>query len=166
MKIRNKFLTLALTASLVGGFEGYRNYAYFDPVNIPTACFGATKNPDNTPIKIGQAFSYEQCEELLYNDLFKHRNIVLGNVDVSLTEPQKVALTSFVYNVGEGNFKSSTFLRKINNGYDVGKACKEELPRWVYAKGIKLNGLIKRRQKEAEICNMERLNIEEMLNAK
>ena len=158
MKIKNKFLSLALTASLVGGFEGYRNYAYVDPVGIPTACFGATRNTDDSPIKLGQKFSYEECEGLLYEDIFHHRDIVLKNTKVSLTEPQKIALTSFVYNVGGGAYKSSTLLRKINSGVDVGEACKQELPRWnkgtIAGTKVTLPGLVKRRAREAEICNM------------
>jgi len=155
--IKRKFLTLAVTASLVGGFEGYRNIAYLDPVGIPTICFGATRNLDGSRVRLGQQYNYEECENLLYADLFYHRNIVLRSVKVPLSESQKIALTSFVYNVGEGAFQSSTLLRKINAGTPVGQACKEELPRWdkgtIAGRKIVLGGLVKRRASEVEICN-------------
>ena len=68
----------------------------------------------------------------------------------SIPPATRAALGSFVYNVGAGNFQSSTLLRKAKAGDLVG-AC-NELPRWVYAKGQKLNGLVRRREAERQLC--------------
>ena len=63
------------------------------------------------------------------------------------------ALYSFAYNVGTGNFQTSTLLRKINQGDPKG-AC-DQLLRWTYAKGKQWKGLITRREVEREVCLWE-----------
>ncbi|STU22813.1 Lysozyme [Klebsiella pneumoniae] len=57
---------------------------------------------------------------------------------------------SFAYNVGAGNFQTSTLLRKINQGDQKG-AC-DQLRRWTYAKGKQWKGLVTRREIEREVC--------------
>lgn len=57
---------------------------------------------------------------------------------------------SFTYNVGEGNLCRSTMVRRINRG-ELPAAC-AEMDKWVYAKGIKLKGLVKRRAQERAMC--------------
>ncbi|MEB6886251.1 lysozyme RrrD, partial [Escherichia coli] len=47
-----------------------------------------------------------------------------------MPETTRGALYSFVYNVGAGNFRTSTLLRKINQG-DIKGAC-DQLRRWTY----------------------------------
>nr|WP_276554179.1 lysozyme [Cupriavidus gilardii] len=71
-------------------------------------------------------------------------------VRVPLTDGQRTAFVSFTYNVGRGAFCGSTLVRKLNAGDYVG-AC-NELPRWVYAKGVKLPGLVNRREQERALC--------------
>jgi lysozyme len=60
------------------------------------------------------------------------------------------ALYSFAYNVGAGNFKTSTLLRKINLG-DTKGAC-DQLRVWIYAGKKKWVGLMTRREIEREVC--------------
>ena len=61
------------------------------------------------------------------------------------------ALYSFAYNVGAGNFQTSTLLRKIQPGRPEG-AC-DQLRRWTYAKEQKQwKGLVTRREIEREVC--------------
>jgi len=75
---------------------------------------------------------------------------VLVLTKVPLNAHELAAYTSFVFNVGHGNFASSTLRRRLNEGDREG-AC-EELKRWVYAKGQKLPGLVKRREAERQLC--------------
>jgi Phage-related lysozyme (muraminidase) len=78
----------------------------------------------------------------------------LAVVDKSVSRPLpdgvRVALTSFVYNVGPGSYGGSTPLRMLRAG-DIRGAC-NQLPRWVYAGGKKLRGLERRREAERQIC--------------
>lgn len=136
--------SLAMAVSVVGYFEGRELIGYLDPVGIPTVCYGHTATA-----VLGQTRTQEECEELLQHDL----GWSLAAVDKHLPgapPSTRAALGSFVYNVGVGNFESSTLLRKAKAGDMVG-AC-NELPRWVYAGGRKLNGLVRRREAERELC--------------
>jgi len=54
------------------------------------------------------------------------------------------------YNVGVGNFKSSTLLKLLNKEKRV-EAC-NQLTNWVFAKGKKLRGLVNRREEEKNLC--------------
>ena len=55
------------------------------------------------------------------------------NLKVELNENQLVALASFVYNAGSGNFMKSALLKRLNNGVDSNTVAEQELPRWKYA---------------------------------
>jgi len=136
--------SVSAAVALVGYFEGRELVGYLDPVGIPTVCYGHTR----TAI-VGQSRSAEECEQLLANDLGE----ALAAVDKQLPGLPlltRAALGSFVYNAGPGNFSSSTLLRKAKAG-DLAGAC-NELPRWVYAKGKKLAGLVARREAERDLC--------------
>lgn len=136
---------ISIATAVVSYYEGYRPSAYRDPVGIPTICYGHTATA-----RIGQTLSQERCTELLQADLGHAFKAVDRRTTVELPPPTRAALASFVYNVGEGNFARSTLLRKLNAG-DLRGAC-HELPRWVYAKGQRLNGLVKRRATERDLC--------------
>lgn len=133
-----------MAVSIVGYFEGRELIGYVDPVGIPTICYGHTATA-----KVGQTKTAAECEQLLQQDL----GIALNAVDKQLpgiAPETRAALGSFVFNVGEGAFRSSTLLRKAKAG-DLQGAC-NELPRWVYAGGRQLNGLVRRREAERELC--------------
>ena len=72
---------------------------------------------------------------------------------VPLNKNEFEALSSFVYNVGPGNLKSSTLLKKLNKkDYD---SVPGEMEQWIYTTNPKTknkeksNGLMNRRKKEA-----------------
>lgn len=137
--------TLAVAVAVVGYFEGRSLVAYADPVGIPTICDGYTHG-----IKLGDAATPEQCDQLTQREVSKALTTVDQSVPARLPDPVRVALASFVYNVGAGAYGGSTLLRKLRAG-DIAGACRE-LPRWVYARGRKLRGLEIRRAAEMEIC--------------
>lgn len=134
-----------LTIAVLALFEGYRQVDYIDPVGYETACFGHTETA-----AMGTERTVEGCEDLLVTDVRERQAMVLRHAEVPLNDNQLAALTSFVYNVGESAYRESTLLKKLNAG-DYAGACRE-LPRWVYAKGIKLNGLVRRREQEMRLC--------------
>ena len=136
---------IAVATPFVAGWEGKENKPYLDAVNVVTVCYGHTKTAAT-----GGARTDAQCQELLKQDLTESMKAVGRHVKVPLTEARLVALSSFVFNVGEGAFMRSTLLRKLNAGDTVG-AC-NELMRWVNAGGRKLKGLERRRAAERELC--------------
>lgn len=135
----------AIATALVIQFEGYVPYVYKDPIGRLAVCYGH----DDQTMRVGEKFTKSQCDELLAEDLLKH-SAALSCIDTPLTDGQKAAFISFAYNVGTGAFCGSTLARRANAG-DMAGAC-SELDRWVYAKGKKLPGLVKRRQTERQVC--------------
>lgn len=143
---------------LIKQWEAFIGFAYddFDPpkrrrrikpgdkVNgTLTIGYGHT-GPDVRP---GQTISEAEATALLERDLAGVERAIERLVKVPLNDNQFGALAAFVLNVGEGNFASSTLLKKLNRGQygDVPK----ELMKWVNSKGRKLDGLVNRRAAEA-----------------
>ena len=93
--------------------------------------------------------------ELLEADLSKAATVVRRYVRVPLSAPQEAALIDFVFNLGEGNFASSTLLRVLNAGDYA--AVPAQLRRWTKGrvKGVltDLPGLIDRREAEVKLWN-------------
>ena len=135
----------ALAVPLVMLYEGTVLQSYRDPVGIVTACVGHT-GPE---LRMGQRYTREQCETMLYGDLLKHA-AALDCVKTPMAENQKAAFLSFAFNVGNKAFCESTLVRKANAG-DLPGAC-AELSRWTRAGGRELPGLVKRRAAERQLC--------------
>jgi len=87
-----------------------------------------------------------QAESLLRKDILWVEKAVNKLVVVPLTQNQFDALSSIVFNIGEGAFSTSTLLRLLNSKDYEGAA--NQFPRWNKQKGRVLNGLTKRRQEE------------------
>ncbi len=136
---------LALVVPLVVTYEGLVLRTYADPINKITACTGHT----GPGLRMGQTFTKEQCETMLYGDLLKHAD-ALDCIKTPLADNQKAAFLSFAFNVGNSAFCKSTLARKANAG-DLMGAC-AELSRWVMAGGRELPGLVKRRAAERQLC--------------
>jgi lysozyme len=137
---------MLIAAPVVAIQEGLVLKSYPDPVQIWTACYGHV-GPDVQP---GRVYTESECVALLHQDLAIADRAVDRAVQVPIASKTKAALISFVFNVGEGNFRKSTLLRMLNAG-EIEAAC-NQLSRWVYAKGIRLRGLAKRREVERQLC--------------
>jgi len=89
-------------------------------------------------------------------------------VRVDLSPGQRIALISFVYNIGFTRFDKSTILKHINNGHF--KLASKEFKRWVYCTKNghkkKLRGLVGRRYSERLlfVCptNLIKLQLDEL----
>lgn len=139
--------TLSIATAVVSTFEGLRTDAYLDPIGIPTICYGHTATA-----RVGESRTPEQCKAQLSKDLLIAIEDVESRVRVPMTVERRAALVSFVYNVGGTKFGSSTLLKKLNASDPAG-AC-AELSKWVYAGGVKLNGLVSRRAEERALCEV------------
>ena len=133
---------------LIKHFEGFEDTAYLCPANVWTIGYGRTRN-----VKEGDRITEAQAERDLLEELEEFKHQVLHSVKVELTQNELDALTSWTYNLGVGNLKSSTLLKKLNAG------SKDEVPaemlRWNKASGKVLAGLTKRREAEAELWAKE-----------
>ncbi|MCM8734583.1 lysozyme [Azospirillum sp. A1-3] len=131
---------------LVKHFEGLFLNAYLCPAGVPTVGYGHTKG-----VKMGQRISRQQAEEFLAADLAEAADAVDRLVSVPLTDAQRGALASFVFNLGPASLAGSTLLRLLNAGASM-ESVGEQFGRWVNATvgGVKkqLPGLVARRSAE------------------
>jgi len=141
------------TINLVKSFEGLRLNAYPDPAtgNEPwTIGYGTTVYNGIQKVKSGDKITQKQAEELLSYDLNTFSEKVRSLIKRNLTENQFGSLVSFSYNVGIGNFSSSTLLKKVNlNPGDP--SIPSEFLKWNKANGKIMAGLTKRRIAEAAL---------------
>jgi lysozyme len=146
----------AATIDLICEFEGFEPHWYPDVVygwKLPTVAYGHTDaagEPKYAATK-SKTFSKAEGKTILASDLMPVCNTVASLVTVKLNDNQFGALVSFTYNLGAGNFKKSTLLKKVNAG-DFAAAAKE-FAKWNKAgKPLKeLKGLTRRRAAEAAL---------------
>ena len=136
---------------LITNHEGLRLKPYLCPAKIPTIGYGNTYYTDGKRVTL---LDKEITKQQAF-DMFKEvANRFAKRVDILVTsninQNQFNALVSFAYNVGTGNFASSTLLKKVNrNPNDL--SIKDEFLRWNKSGGKVINGLTNRRNEEANI---------------
>lgn len=147
---------LVFAGIMLADFEAYRPVAYHATADerrrgIYTVGFG-----DTVGVKAGDRMSYRDACVSLKNKINTHIDKLLSwkpDLFTAFTPPQIAALTSLLYNVGEGNFtKGATFkaflagdVRGImDHGFDKEKG-------FVKQSGKVLAGLVERREKESTL---------------
>lgn len=129
---------------LIKTFEGCKLFAYRDSVGIPTIGYGHIKD-----VKMGMSITQKQAEEFLKGDI-KPVERLLNGMGINYTQNQFDALTSWIFNLGEGNFKKSTMYKNIvARKSDV--EITDQMVKWVNAGSRPLLGLKKRRVAEANM---------------
>ena len=119
-----------------------------------TIGYGHTGLVDGKPIKLGMKITEEKAEELYRKD-FETHTASLKDIQVPLTNNQKLALASFLFNLGPNILKGSDMLKKLNKGDYEGAA--NEFDKYIHQRNNKtgkyevLNGLIDRRAKEKKL---------------
>lgn len=136
-----------LAAPFVALREGVVITRYADPVGIPTACVGET---DPEVVGFKQVFTRDECVSVMGASLYAHAMKLEPCVKRDITRQQAAALLSWSYNVGVTNACGSTLMKKLN----AGEPWCAELSKWVYAKNIKLPGLVSRRAAERHMCEV------------
>ena len=135
---------LALTAS-----EGKRKTVYLDIAGIPTVCMGTTEGL--TRSHVGKRLSKEECSLRDGRAVKAAEDAIKSTVRVPLTQDQFDSLVSFVYNIGEPRWRTSTALRVLNLGDYKGTA--REIRRWdkvtIGGKAQRVKRQTARREEEA-----------------
>lgn len=131
-------------SQLIKMFEGLKLNAYRCPAGVLTIGYGHTKG-----VKEGDSISLEEAERLFRKDIEIYEDAVVNAVIVPLNQNQFDALVSFTYNLGAGNLRSSTLLKKLNEGDYLAAA--DQFSRWNRAGGQVLAGLVRRRAAERDL---------------
>ena len=130
--------------NMIKDFEGCKLAAYKDSVGIPTIGVGHTKG-----VKMGMKITQAQADKYLVEDLAVAEKC-LNSLGVTLKQNKFDALCSFIFNLGVGNFNSSTMKK-----YIVAKCSDidvtDQMVKWCNAGGRPLLGLKKRRTAEANM---------------
>lgn len=134
---------LVLAAPLIMRFEGLSLTPYADPIGLNTVCWGET----NVPMR---RYTLAECRLMLADSMASHGVAIAPCLPEGLPDHVQAAMLSFGYNVGAAKFCASTMARKLQAG-DIAGAC-NELPKWIYAGGQVLRGLVTRREAERRLC--------------
>lgn len=159
---------LKLAAQVAKPFEGLFLRPYYDPVGYPTQGYGRLLSRQvwgplgKTPKDV---FEKETALEWLYRrypdidetmaekwleeDMVKAVRAAIRLCPGAERPTQLAALADFAFNCGAGNLEMSTLRTRVNRGDFSGAA--EEFGRWVYARGVKLPGLVRRRVAERNL---------------
>src|SRR5579885_2922272 len=131
--------------NLIKKSEGLRLTAYQDQGGVWTIGYGHTGHD----VHEGATITEAQAEDLLYRDVQSAQLWVNHLVKVPLTQVQFDALVDFAFNLGLEALKHSTLLRVLNKGnYQAAKA---EFLKWDHIAGAVSEGLLKRREAEAQL---------------
>lgn len=133
-------------ATFIKGFEKCRLTAYKPtPWDVWTIGWGAT----GKEIVKGLTWTQEQADDRFEADLVRFAKGAWANISGTTTQGQFDAMVSLAFNIGLGNFSTSTLLKLHNAGDHLGASA--QFVRWNKQKGIVLKGLATRRKAEAEM---------------
>ena len=144
MRNDNDMKTSEVGVELIKEFEGCKQVAYQDSVGVWTIGYGHTKD-----VYEGQLAIKKTIERWLQEDLEEFESYVSKLVKVELNQNQFDALVAWTFNLGPTNLNESTMLRKLN--YGDYESVPDEMRRWNKAGGEVLNGLVRRRDAEANL---------------
>lgn len=132
--------------AIIRQFEGLRLDSYRCPAGVATVGFGHT-GPD---VRIPMTITPGEAERLLDQDVARfERGVEAMLCGCDTSEDEFSAMVSLAFNIGLGNFATSTLLKRHKAGNKTGAA--NSFLSWVFAGGQKLKGLMARREAEKEL---------------
>ncbi|KAJ4321743.1 hypothetical protein N0V84_005176 [Fusarium piperis] len=143
------------TVNLIASFEGFRASIYKDAAGNPTVGYGhLCSNSKCTDVKYSIPLSQANGRKLLADDMARFEKCITAMVksNVKLNKNQYGALVSWSFNNGCPAAQKSTLIKRLNKGEAPNTVISQELPKWVYSGGKKLNGLIRRRKAEVALA--------------
>jgi len=141
----------AATIALIKKFEGFVSRPAPDPTGNPTVGYGhLCQNSGCSEVPFSFPLTEAQATTLLTTDLRTYESCITKDIvsSVRLNANQYGALVSWTFNEGCGAAGSSTLVARLNRGDNPNTVASEELPKWVYAGGQVLQGLVNRRNAE------------------
>ncbi len=133
--------------NMIKQFEGYSATPYLCPAGVATVGFGSTRYENGMYVRLtDKPITEDRAIAIMKETLKSYEAAVTRYVTVKLNQNQFDALVDFAYNLGNKALLNSTLLKRINEGNFL--AANNEFRKWVYANGIKLQGLVRRREAE------------------
>ena len=136
-------------------------YPYYDDVGYPTQGYGTLlSNVAWSPLDIYPPKTKEECWQDMYNEMEIKMNYALQYSPIlgdEINGWRLVAITDFIYNLGEGAYKSSTLRKRVDA--EQWQMANVEIKRWNRAGGKVLRGLDNRRKDEAQWILMDYTNV-------
>jgi lysozyme len=133
-----------LAAKIIEEYEGLRLKAYKCPAGVWTIGYGHTHG-----VFEGEEIEAAIADSYLLDDMMDADHCLFTYVETPLSEEQRAALISFVFNLGCGAFRGSMLLKLLNHG-DYAAAA-QQFSRWTKAGGHELAGLVRRRDAERRL---------------
>ena len=137
--------------ALIQEFEGCRLTAYQCSAGVWTIGFGNTFYEDGSPVKKGDEIDQVRANVLFLEIVKKFVTGVNKLVTSKVTQNQFDSMVSLAFNIGLGNFKKSSVLRKVNIDPSDTDSIGESFLLWNKAAGKVLKGLIRRRLAEVKL---------------
>ena len=136
---------------LIQEFEGLSLVPYLCSAKVATIAYGSTFYPSGKKVTMqDQPISLATAKWMLKETADKFAADVDKLIKSKLTQNQFNAIVSFAFNLGLTSLGRSTLLKKVNaNPSDP--TIVAEFAKWNKAGGKVLNGLTKRRAKEAKL---------------
>ena len=137
--------------ALIKEFESFRATPYLCAAGVPTIGWGTTRYPDGKAVTLADKDITEAVADMyLHHDLTTFENAVNKALTIPIQQCQFDACISLCYNIGQGNFASSTLVKMLNAGTAPNLIAPQFL-RWDKAKGKSLAGLTRRRKAEQKL---------------
>lgn len=156
----NENLVLTINdLSITKNSESCSLHAYPDPASPLARGIGQSGAPwtigwghTGAEVHAGLVWTQAQCDAQLLADMARAEANVRAVVQIPLTQDEFAALCDLDFNIGNGNFNSSTLLRLLNAGDIDGTIAQFAV--WNKAGGQVLGGLVKRRDGEAALFQL------------
>ena len=131
--------------SLIEGFEGFSEVAYWDDLGkVWTGAYGHTKG-----VKEGDTYTREQGAELLSQDVLDVEDRINADSTYPLDQGEFDGLVDFAFELGIGALEGSTLWRLIMSGHP--EEALGEFEKWDNAGGHPVHSILVRRQSDKAV---------------
>jgi lysozyme len=136
----------------IARFEGFKVEAYPDPATGGepwTIGVGHTTAAGPPAVHKGMIITDHQVMSILADDLGKVEGTVRKHLPGAIAQPEFDALVSLCFNIGGGNFGTSSVVKRLNAGDRTGAG--DAFMMWNKAAGKVMKGLTRRREAERHL---------------
>jgi len=134
-------------------YEGFRSKAYHDS-NKYVIGYGTAYHSNNRPVRRGDIITKLEAKNNMIHHIRNNIYPYIEDIYPNLTHNQKIAIISFVYNIGGPAFRKTIVYRNIKNGRFYKASV--SLLRYSNCKGCRKGLLLNRRKQEKKIFNTKK----------